>query len=780
MKRLLGAVLTVLSLAAVLAVVVWESQELTSPGPLHPTHAASPELRAAEGCARCHGGGDESMAQACNQCHEPIAVQLREGKGLHGALEAGTARDCRHCHRDHAGERVALITAGSFAAAGVADRDEYRHEHVDPFTLDGRHEALACTKCHARADAVVIHPGEPRYGGLAQACVACHEDPHQGALGDSCAFCHRQTHPFDDIPPNLSRLHPSHAAVRALQGRDGCAACHTKGDRTPASSCNRCHEPIRVQLESRTALHGALDPELAQDCRRCHREHTDGGVGLVADESFREAGVEQPNEYDHRFTRSFGLSGVHTALACRACHALADAPALADGQRRYLGLAQRCASCHEDPHAGSLGDACAACHGQRRPFAEAATFRHTESFPLAASHAGLTCTACHAKGTPFAVETERGAPPSRDRRCAECHGAAHGDAFLSAISRFERVSADDTCRLCHAPEHASFAAPGAQMTVPHHAATPFPLDAPHAELACATCHPGYAARDPLLAGPALRAQFAARFPGRDAERCAACHTDPHAGQFDRAGGAGRCTECHARTHFLPSEFDAVRHARTHFPLLGAHRAVACGQCHTEARGGRGAAKQWSPVPTACAQCHDDVHGGRFDGPAAPATVNGRAGCARCHDAQTFSGVTWTGAEHGSWTGHALDGAHARASCAACHGRTAKPDGQGRTLGRAATTCAACHTDPHAGQFQRAGVSDCTACHVGASAWTLPAFDHDAQTRFKLDSDHAKLTCRACHQPVASPPGAAVVRYRPLGRRCQDCHSAGGKRDGAKR
>ena len=36
----------------------------------------------------------------------------------------------------------------------------------------------------------------------------------------------------------------------------------------------------------------------------------------------------------------------------------------------------------------------------------------------------------------------------------------------------------------------------------------------------------------------------------------------------------------------------------------------------------------------------------------------------------------------------------------------------------------------------------------------------------------KLSCVACHKPVEVAPNLRVVRYRPLGKRCQDCHDPG--------
>jgi hypothetical protein len=107
------------------------------------------------------------------------------------------------------------------------------------------------------------------------------------------------------------------------------------------------------------------------------------------------------------------------------------------------------------------------------------------------------------------------------------------------------------------------------------------------------------------------------------------------------------------------------------------------------------------------------------------------------------------------------------------------DGQGRTFGRAAgRACADCHDDPHAAQFAVAGVTDCARCHASNGAFELVDFDHARDTRFALDAQHARLACSACHVPWATAAGERVVRYKPLGTQCADCHGFG-KRGGGR-
>ena len=79
----------------------------------------------------------------------------------------------------------------------------------------------------------------------------------------------------------------------------------------------------------------------------------------------------------------------------------------------------------------------------------------------------------------------------------------------------------------------------------------------------------------------------------------------------------------------------------------------------------------------------------------------------------------------------------------------------------------CYRDVHQGQFRQGGNTDCQRCH-DESKFTTTKFDHNRDSRFKLDATHAAVPCARCHTAVASPAGP-VTRYRPLGIECKDCH-----------
>ncbi|MBX3465216.1 MAG: cytochrome c3 family protein, partial [Planctomycetes bacterium] len=358
------------------------------------------------------------------------------------------------------------------------------------------------------------------------------------------------------------------------------------------------------------------------------------------------------------------------------------------------------------------------------------------------------CAACHGDATTPA--RWRGAAPAL-AACGACH-TRHPHAPAVVLAATAAVGPADGCAGCHRDDDASFR--DGTMDAAQHAATGFALVTPHADVACAACHRG--------------ADWPARYPGRRGDDCRSCHQDVHRGQFDHEPRHAQCSACHApaRAHFLPHTFGIAAHAASAFPLTGAHEAVACVRCHAEVHEG---VRTFHGTPRECSACHADVHAGRFDAGARPSTVDGRRGCARCHDTRAFAPVV-ADFDHGRWTGHALAGAHAQVACTGCH-----PAGAGGAsaprLGKAAgTTCAACHTDPHAGQFAIGGVTDCSRCH-GDRAWSELRFDHQRDSRFPLDGLHARVACNRCHVGYAAG-GVLVVRYKPLGVACGDCHKLG--------
>lgn len=97
----------------------------------------------------------------------------------------------------------------------------------------------------------------------------------------------------------------------------------------------------------------------------------------------------------------------------------------------------------------------------------------------------------------------------------------------------------------------------------------------HAWASCLRCHND---RGPVVS-------FAAR-------GCGGCHPDPHTSSLGLD-----CERCHEQINWRPTGLIA-EHARTRFPLFGAHAVAPCESCHPGA-----AAGQFRGAPVECDLCH---------------------------------------------------------------------------------------------------------------------------------------------------------------------------------
>jgi hypothetical protein len=568
-----------------------------------------------------------------------------------------------------------------------------------------------------------------------------------------------------------------HGNVEDLQGRSGCSECHGGWFSTMTESCAKCHAPIQKQIDEHTGLHGHLDAVVASRCANCHSEHHGESFAIVNDKSFQSAGAKNAKEFDHDLV-GFHMGGRHLEVGCVDCHDHALDTVLAEGTVRYLGLAQDCGSCHEDPHEGRMQVACAACHGQTT-WDALHSLGHEKFLPLVGGHGDLSCRKCHAEDDPRSLESmgmKGPRPPPRD--CAACHDSPHRQDFARGNARLASMAIGKSCVACHAAEHTSFRQPGLEVTAEQHAKSGFPLEDPHDKQKCADCHEPEGGT------------FAERYPGRDKDTCTACHADPHGGQFAKGPFAGQqCTACHAREHFEPHTFGLELHQLASLHLDGKHLDTKCNDCHEAPPATAAVPKPpriFHGTPSDCDGCHTDAHGGFFDDVVgdifarAPAPVHGQ--CELCHTTNVFAEILSPGFDHARFADFPIRGAHAEGECSACHVPAAKPDESGRTFGRVEEHfgefkgCVTCHTDPHGDQFDKPGMpaeidgrADCARCHDEASFRSQPhGFDHGQWTGFDLVGEH-DTACSACHEPLRQADAIGRTWKRSAGARCSDCH-----------
>jgi hypothetical protein len=246
-------------------------------------------------------------------------------------------------------------------------------------------------------------------------------------------------------------------------------------------------------------------------------------------------------------------------------------------------------------------------------------------FPLEGRHAELECDACHGG--------KEGPKPD----CKTCHTPPHEPGLKK------------TCTTCHTPGH-----PFAEVKFKHPAKGMFST---HQGVACLACHPG---RKFLSANRA----------------CASCHTDFHKGSQNRD-----CSVCHRGGDWSDIRFN---HNGAGFPLMGAHKALECGDCHRDLQTFR-----ITPRPSSCAVCHDAAY---RSAPFPHVAYGAGRDCQECHQQDTWSyahSPFWFNIQTGSMAG--LD-------CASCH----KTAGNYREY-----TCHDCHKG-HTGDRN----GRCLDCHPG--------------------------------------------------------------------
>jgi hypothetical protein len=604
---------------------------------------------------------------------------------------------------------------------------------------------------------------------------------------------------------------PLAKAHQSLTGTGQCASCHDFGTKTPTFKCLECHKEIAEGLAGKHGYHYGLQMQnpRGKDCVRCHLDHNGVNFHLV----HWETPVKQ---FDHKLA-GYALEGKHAQVECQKCHLPANIGAAEralienkDLTKTYLGLSQKCVSCHEDYHKGQLGKDCASCHNTT-DWKAAKQFDHSKTrYPLTGQHQQVACEKCHkpdVAGGPVRFKDMKFAA------CVDCHVDPHHGAFKETCEHchttagwkkiaqdfafdhsktkypllgkhatvscvachvngdFKKQIAFAQCVDCHKPDpHSGQFAERAKkgecaechtvegwkpslFGVPEHGTSKYPLEGLHAKVECDKCH--------LPAGKATvyKVKFAA---------CLDCHKDEHDGQFAAKPYENRCETCHTVTDFHRSIFTIAQHQKTAYPLTGSHLAVACAECHKAGLAGRtDKILPFKFTDRACTACHNDPHHGEFKERMEKRRQDGTLfGCEACHSTRSWGEVN--GFDHEK-TKFPLKGAHRTVACGACHKVPAgEKDIQFKGTPQA---CEACHKDVHGGQFTKAGKTPCADCHV-ESRWKPSTFDHDKKTQFPLQGGHYGVACEKCHVLEKLIEGTPVIFYKPTPLKCEACHGAG--------
>jgi hypothetical protein len=400
-----------------------------------------------------------------------------------------------------------------------------------------------------------------------------------------------------------------------------------------------------------------------------------------------------------------------SAPRCLSCHQpIADRIAKKSGVHR--AVTGGCDTCHSE-HAGAGADL---RHLDTKTFDHAAE----TGFALDGRHAALAknCAACHKK------RSFLDAKPA----CASCHTDVH------------KGTLGVTCVRCHSTA-AAFKSARTQFD---HAQARFALTGAHREVTCEKCHAGGVYR------------------GLRFDSCASCHQTPHRKVLGPA-----CSACHTTAQWATRTVD---HAKTRFPLVGAHAQTPCVSCHV--------AGMTAPLRSErCTVCHTNVHRDSI-----------KDDCRACHTEKTFR--VSAAFDHQARTGFALEGRHVGLACVKCHTtRSAGDVPLARKVidfGGAPAECASCHVDPHKNEFGRT----CDGCHRPAG-FSVKGFTHPKASEF-YEGQHAGVACVKCHKPGAimlpvrtalAPPALraarpstacatchADVHFGQVGLACETCHA----------
>ena len=466
----------------------------------------------------------------CARCHDPrlvtdAAVRKVLEKGRASSLGAPTAS--ASCHFDEHRAQLGTDCARCHSAAAWKPAKGFDHARA-AYSLDGKHVAVACKKCHPDAPApepgdvgALTRPVRPavlaRYKPLTfQSCLDCHKDPHQSRFGQACASCHvtadwkKVRGAAKDIVFHEKTRYP----LRGAHVRTACTACHGPSQGRKAvyrglafAKCTDCHFDAHLgQLRPVVEAAGA-----GKTCERCHS--VDGWTPVAF-------------ELEDHQRLAYRLEGAHRTVACQGCHPKdprleARLPAVERARLDARGRAAKpslailrlpeaqkdCRVCHRDPHAGQFQarterEGCTGCHGLEGWRKVRFDHARDSRFKLEGKHQTAACGSCH--------RPDAGAVRYRPLplACAGCHADVHAGQFAA--------KGQTDCARCHGTT--SFKE---GVRFDHARDSRFKLEGKHRPLACDKCH-GLLT---VAGGVQVR-----RYKPLPVE-CEGCHADFHKGAF---------------------------------------------------------------------------------------------------------------------------------------------------------------------------------------------------------------------------------------------------------
>ena len=491
-----------------------------------------------------------------------------------------------------------------------------------------------------------------------------------------------------------------------------CQNCHTSVGWKPIRAVpefdhNKTSYPLRGMHENVacTQCHAKMVfSDTGTHCADCHADIHRRQMGASCEQCHTVKGWSIVLQTVREHTNRFPLVGGHAGLDCADCHK-------GEAVGQFVGLSIQCYSCHQNTYqqttspkhsAAAFPVQCEQCHTINNWLG--AKFDHSATgFPLTGMHATLDCVACHVGGK------YQGTPAA----CVGCHLP---DYQKAANPNHLSLGISQTCQMCHSTsawQPANF----------NHDSVGFPLTGGHAKLQCEQCH--------------SNGNF-----NLTSTACVGCHLKDYQGTTNpnhmATGIPQQCQICHTTVGWSPATYD---HAKSGWPLTGAHAQVQCSQCHVNGN--------YNITNTACASCHLKDYQGTTNPNHASAGFPQQ--CEVCHNTSNWNNATFNHAA----TGWPLTGAHANVQCSQCH--------INGNYNLTSGTCVNCHLKDFQGTTNPNHVASgfpqqCDVCH-STSAWTPASFNHN-NTGFPLTGAHTTVACANCH---------VNNNYTSLPTDCYGCH-----------
>ena len=460
-------------------------------------------------------------------------------------------------------------------------------------------------------------------------------------------------------------------------------------------------------------------------------------LGIVGFMIFNQGRKVSLSKGFNKIIRPNELSGVHKLKEindCNKCHS-------------YTGELkdEKCLDCHkiikqrreeQMGHHGKHKGSCIECHkehpkglfGKIIKFDEKKFDHNLAAFKLEGKHAEVKCEKCHKRRQRTDEDAGGYYIGVKFELCTDCHKDPHKNGL------------GEKCITCHTYSGWK----GKELKFDHDKDSKYKLEGKHNTVKCVDCHKPQTKEAGLMT---------ATFRGLKYNLCADCHKDPHKNELGE-----KCLTCHTYSGWKGKEvkFDHDKDSKYH--LEGKHKTVKCVECHKPR-------PQNAALATAilrglkyklCDDCHKDPH---------KETLGEK--CLSCH---TYVG--WKGKElkfdHDRDSKYHLEGKHKTVKCVECHKPLTKDAPLGTTVlrGLKYKLCDDCHKDPH----KEALGEKCLTCHtyVGWKGKGLK-FDHDKDSKYKLEGKHKNVKCHECHKATKeSGLGSAVLKGLKY-KSCADCH-----------